>query len=409
MLARMRTIVSETMAGEADRRELGVRFATGIAGMQDLRGVWEALAPDVGEPGFQHQYAWYESFLNNVAQEPDTALFAVVSRGALPVAIVPFVTGRASVFPSARVLQLPDHPHLCLADAILRQGEDPAELIRRVVWALRRSMARGWDVLLFPEVSASSAVNRALTGPWAGFSVREFARESHSLPNAGGYDATAARFPGPFRRDLRRKARRLAETGAVEYCSVEEPEALEKAFRDFLAVEASGWKGENGTRTAIQCNPELVGFYGDLIRCRSVTLRCVINLLYLDGVCIAGEFCLYSHGVLTLLKIGYDESRGNLSPGNVLLDAVLRDWCERPGVRAISLLGDAVWQRSWHPYVEPVYRYWLFNRSLRGLIAWVVRHIWVAARRALMVVKAVSAWVDRWRGTAVMLVTRVCS
>jgi len=131
----------------------------------------------------------------------------------------------------------------------------------------------------------------------------------------------------------------------LNYHSIESADELEEAFTDFLNVEGSGWKGPDGTRTAINCNPELEAFYRGLMQSHTPHSHCVINLLYLDDMCIAAEFCLYCNGVLSLLKIGYLEAHARASPGSLLFDRVLRDWCERPGVRALSLVGDAGWQK----------------------------------------------------------------
>ncbi len=51
-------------------------------------------------------------------------------------------------------------------------------------------------------------------------------------------------------KELRRRWRRLAETGAMLITAATEPAAVGRALDDFLALEAGGWKGRAGTATA---------------------------------------------------------------------------------------------------------------------------------------------------------------
>lgn len=362
-----------TMVQSHDR--LSARLLQGARGLEAIRPAWEELAPRAQPAAFHHQYAWYASYVKHLDADPQSMLFLWVSRGSTTVAILPLKYRKARRIGELRVLQLPSHDHLCVGDALVKRGEDHAAIMNCMIRSLRSREAPKWDELLFPEVPAGSAVDIGLRPLSLRFMVRELARESDSIPNAGGYEATVRRLSGSFRRDLRRKLKHAESCGSLSYRSIESPDQLEKAFRDFLEVEGSGWKGKDGTRTAIICNPELEKFYRGLMQLRTPDSHCVINLLYLDDTCIAAEFCLYSNGVLNLLKIGYLQAHARVSPGSLLLDRVLRDWCERPGIRAVSLLGDAGWQKTWHPEEEPVFRYRVYNRTLRGLLAWLWRLI----------------------------------
>lgn len=369
----MNLTATRVMTIVRSRDSLTVRLLHGVRGLEAIRPAWEELAQHVDPAAFHHQYAWYESYVRHLDDDPRSMLFVWVSRGAKTVAILPLKYRKAKRIGGARVLQLPSHDHFCVADALVRSGENHAAVMDRVIEQLRLSDAPEWDELLFSQVPADSAVDRGLRSRRRMTMVREMDRESDFIPNAGGYAATVQRLSGSFRRDLRRKLKHAESQGQLSYRSIESQDGLEAAFTDFLEVEGSGWKGWHGTRTAINCNPDLEAFYRALMRLHTPDSHCVINLLYLDDICIAAEFCLYCRGVLSLLKIGYTEAHARVSPGSLLLDRVLRDWCERPGVRAVSLVGDAAWQKSWHPAEEPVFRYRVYNRTVRALSMWLWR------------------------------------
>lgn len=362
------------------RENLSVQLLRGKRGLEAIRPVWQQLVEHVDHAAFYHQYAWYENYLNHLESEPERMLFVSVFRGAKIVAILPLIYRKATWAGGLRILQVPFHDYLCVADALIRSGENHAEIMNRVIRQLRSSGSLEWDELLFPEAPAGSCADLGLRNRSWVMTVRETAHGSDHIPNAGGYEATMQRLSGSFKRDLRRKRKHAEKTGALTYRSVESSEQLDEAFKEFLDVEGSGWKGRDGTRTAINCNPEIEGFYRGLMHAGTASSHCVINLMYSNDTCIAAEFCLYCNEVLSILKIGYLESHARVSPGSLLLDCVLQDWCERPGFRAVNLVGNAAWQRTWHPEGKPVFRYRVYNFTLRASFA----RLWRAFRPSLV-------------------------
>lgn len=359
---------------------LAARVYMGLEGLGAIRGTWEALAGEIESGAFYHQYEWYENYVQHLEPEPGDLRFVLVSRGSRTVAILPL-----KYRPSPRIghldsFMVPFHDHLPMVDALMARDEDPRLILECILQQLRIPGSPRWDVLLVPGVSDQSCLGHALGRMSGGWLVKEYAHHSDTIPNEGGHEASAARLSGNFRRNLRKKQKHAEDLGELVYRSVESPDELEAAFSEFLSLEDSGWKGSCGTRTAIACNPRLEAFYRGLLHVRTPAMHCVINLMYLSGVCIAAEFCLFCNATLNLLKIGYLEAYPRISPGNLLLDHVLRDWCERPGLRAVSLVGDAPWQQSWHPESTPLFRYRLYNYTVRGLLVW----LWRRLRPALL-------------------------
>jgi len=371
-----------------DEESLSVRLLRGRRGLEALRPAWEELAEHLTSAAFFHQYAWYENYVCHLEHDPRCLFFALVNRGTRVLAIVPLRYRKPERLGGLRVFQLPSHDHICAADALVRRGEDYGVIMNLVIRQLRRSAVPAWDMLLFPEVPAGSCADLGLRRLPRLFVVCESARDSDYIPNSGGYEATVQRLSGSFKRDLRRKLKHARNSGTLTYRSIESPEKLDEAFEKFLEIEGSGWKGRHGIGTAINCRPELEAFYRGLLHARTASSHCVINLLYLNDACIGAEFCLYCAGALNLLKIGYQESHARVSPGSLLFDFVLRDWCERPGLREISFVGDASWQKTWRPDRRPVYRYRVYNRTARALPARAWRAVrpllvdtWIAMRR----------------------------
>ena len=122
----------------------------------------------------------------------------------------------------------------------------------------------------------------------------------------------------------------------------------------FFDVESFGWKGSQKLGKAIVCKAALHAFHMGLMEEFSLRKRCIINLLWLDGTCIAGQLGLIVGRVLNLLKIGHRESHSNFAPGNLLMEKVLTDAGQGGVLRAVSFVMDPPWAHLWHPEANQV-------------------------------------------------------
>src|SRR3546814_8885107 len=69
-------------------------------------------------------------------------------------------------------------------------------------------------------------------------------------------------------------------------------------------------------------------------------------------------------------KIGYDEAYGKLSPGHLVVDAVLRRYAEDRTIRFMNLIGDMEWQASWRPDRIGILNCYIYRASPQGLLAY---------------------------------------
>jgi CelD/BcsL family acetyltransferase involved in cellulose biosynthesis len=141
-------------------------------------------------------------------------------------------------------------------------------------------------------------------------------------------------------------------------------------YDEFIEVEASGWKGGQGTRSAIKLNANICSFYRELVSTFAFPGNCEINLLKAGSSCLAGQFCLRVGDTYNILKIGYDETYSAMAPGNILLDRLLQDISTRKMFTRVDLISDMAWHRNWRAAQEDVFTLYLFNRSPRGIGAW---------------------------------------
>lgn len=121
-------------------------------------------------------------------------------------------------------------------------------------------------------------------------------------------------------RELRRTVRRLGEAGNLSYSTATEPDAVAEALDDFLALEASGWKGK--ARTAAACDAATLDFVKSAVAGLAGEHKVAIDRLVLDGQPAAVGITLRSGDAAWFWKIAYNENLARYSPGVMLIALV---------------------------------------------------------------------------------------
>lgn len=343
-----------------------VEALEGRAAFDALRDEWNALLArgPVDLPFVRHEWiaAWLDAFA------PDARLRVLSARapGGAAAGFAPLLEVR-----DRGVIRLlaPANDHSCRVEWAL--GPDAAGVVA-ALWAHLRDRLR-WDVLLLrdlpregPTSTLLEPLARAdghLTGRW------ESLRTPY-LPLGDG--PVEARTSAKFRANLRRRARRLAEQGAVAIRREDGRGDLDGALAAFLALEAAGWKGARGT--AIAAEPARALFYTRVARDAAARGALALRALTLDGRPVAIHLGLVHRGVYSLPKTAYLEELGQVSPGQLLHAEVVAE-CEARGLSELDFLGpDMAWKRDWAPRHRPHDWLYVYRPSLAGHAMHILKH-----------------------------------
>lgn len=133
--------------------------------------------------------------------------------------------------------------------------------------------------------------------------------------------------PAPLSRSrskaLRQKRRRLAEQGKVCCTHAVHPVSFGAVLEEFLALEASGWKGQSASRgRAILRHRALSGFFRDALTALSARGLADIAVLRSGGRPVAMQVTLISGPTAFTWKTAYDEAFRTFGPGLLLLEEV---------------------------------------------------------------------------------------
>jgi len=284
-----------------------------------------------------------------------------------------FAVGRPPHLPLApRVLLSPAFPHGYLATPVVDCAA-AADALEAMLDFIARARDLPKTIALDPiraDGSTMLALERVLHGRGtAAFAVAE-AKRPVLASDLDGTQYFEKALSSSSRKKLRQHRRRLGEKGALklEVCSA--PEAVGKAFEEFLALEAAGWKGRRGS--AILCDAAEAGFVREMIAELARRGDAAIHALYLDGRPVSMQIVLRAGPVAFTWKTAYEEAMHDFSPGMLLLEdytkAFLADasiagvdscafdessfmaaWSERQAIAQVWL--DARRGRSWRLFL----------------------------------------------------------
>jgi hypothetical protein len=140
----------------------------------------------------------------------------------------------------------------------------------------------------------------------------------------------AATLSSASRKKLRQHRRRLARLGEVA-TRVYEGATFAPALENFMALEASGWKGRTGA--ALLHEPEVPAFTRTAMNGLARHGCASISTLEVDGEPVASQVILRAGTAAFTWKTAYDERFHDYSPGMLLLETYSAALMADPEVR----------------------------------------------------------------------------
>ena len=246
------------------------------------------------------------------------------------------------------------------------------EEARRALWEELTRLAPHRFHLAQMRVGSSGAEIACNALRSAGYGVLPSVREE-SCPYVvlpGTFDELLASRSRNARQQVRSRRRDLDRAGKVGFRTTCDESDLEPDFDAFVRLEASGWKGREGT--AIASHPKARSFYDGFVPLAAERGWLRLHLLELDGTLIAGTLVVAFGGEGYFLKTGFDESYAQLGPGVVIMAEMLRAACEE-GLRGMDLLGRAdQYKMRWTDTTRPRQRL----RVFRGPVGRIAQRGW---------------------------------
>lgn len=208
---------------------------------------------------------------------------------------------------------------------------DPDEPGRALAGLLAAPRALGLPPrLLMPNLPEEGVLADLLRAHLSGAGTRSasFWRHERALLALDGLSREERRgylghMPGERRRKLRQRLARFEAGGTIAFETLRAPDALAEGLADYVALEASGWKGAAGT--AIAARPAEAAFMREAVARLGRDGRIRIDRLHRAGRTLAASVLLETRDTAWCLKISHDEREARHSPGVELVHRVTRD------------------------------------------------------------------------------------
>jgi CelD/BcsL family acetyltransferase involved in cellulose biosynthesis len=349
--------------------DMEVQTIEDIFRLRDLRSRWEEAAPsNLIEPW--QSFSWIEAAATAFSEDHHLRVLAVTGAGGM----------RA------------------LAPLVLKPSEQPLRPMR--IDLLGGEEMKEPNRLIALDPDAMEMLTDSIVAE------RTYPIRLSRLPDDGVVDSLAAKFtragwitktismPYPYldlsrdpvisrsvREDIRRARRKAGKRGEVrsETVTVRDGAALLEKLNAAFRIEASGWKGRNGT--SILSNPRRREFferYACSARSEDV-LR--LEFLYIDDRPVAAQYGVESAGAFWLLNIGYDEEYREGSPGKLLMEESIKRAKER-GVARYNFLGkEEQWLSRWSTSTQNTLVLAAYRRNPHGVIAMISDALYLLAKR----------------------------
>jgi CelD/BcsL family acetyltransferase involved in cellulose biosynthesis len=318
----------------------------GLAALQPIAPEWRALAARAVEPNVFYEPAFALAAAPVFGADAGAVLVRSGGRltGLFPARIERWRGGQSSIVgwthpfaPLGTPLVDRDEPQAVIAawlDHLSRDPAMPAQLLLQLV-PERGAFAAALDAVLANEGRRSLAFGR-----------HERALLAPGSERRGYLDrAISARK----RKKLRRHRQRLEDIAPVTLATTAGAADIEAALKDFLVLEASGWKGL--AQTAIVNDPAVKNFVRSAVLALAADGQARIDRLLFNGIAIAATMTLASGDTAWCWKIAYNEGLARSSPGVQLICDLTESLLAGPQPRRVDSCASPD-----HPMIDHVWR-----------------------------------------------------
>jgi hypothetical protein len=297
--------------------------------------------------------AWIDAFLRHKLTPNERWFCSFAYFGDRLVGVLPIiVTPHPLLGSSWPILRTPLDVHTPSGDVLL--DRDYAAAAFKALMIEVGSQVPNHVGLDFKAVRSNSSVWEALEDGVDGYLMRRGLRSRWSLLKVdGAFNAYQASL-GKIRENVRRGRRKLEKRGVVSVEMRKGADASEDFFAEFLALEAYGWKGRNGT--AMLNDSNVVAFYTTLIRNFAAQGYWEWHAIRVDSQLVVAGMGARCGAGLMLPKYTFNEDFADCMPGSLLIGEIVKDAFARPELDEINPMSksapDHFWRMSEDEYTD---------------------------------------------------------
>ena len=374
-------------ASAAPGKEWWIEIATDRASLEKHVPAWERLAACTVEPNVFYEPWMFLPGLDAFGEHRKLACVLVYRRPDELCGFFPFERLRRFKQLPVGALELWDHRYGFLSTPLLHR-DWPRETLHAFFDGVATS--RLCSLLSWPKVHGDGPFHHALLEVLNERRMLSFVDSIHTralLRRDASAEAYLSKITSSGRKQWRRLRKRLAEEGRLESRALTADDDVQAWIDAFLRVEASGWKGQDGTALASAGDRT----YFETIA-RNAFARGQLHMLglFLDHRAIAMQCNFLSGSGAFAFKIAFDEAFAKFSPGIQL---------ELDNIDDLHRRTSTTWMDSCvDPGPHMIDRLWLDRRVIQSVVIATSRWVGNAVVGALPLARACKRmWVGEGR------------
>lgn len=375
------------MKSISEDKSIEVGVVTDLGGAQSLEREWDDLLDGSDCKDVTYSFRWYANWLRSFAANGKVRIMTTRENGRLT-SILPLIEGEY-MLRRRRVKALLSMTNLHSVRYDMISAEDcERNLGRCLAKAFDESEA---DFMVLSLVPEESLIIRYLANACRGVGCRFLVRNQHEnrlVLTQPSFAQFFGSLSSKFRKNVNAAERKACARGELRLVSLDDENLLESYLDRGVTIEASGWKGEQGS--AIIQAPHIRSFYEKIARdfFRKGWLR--LYLLENSGEDISFYFCVGNYGVVRAIKIGVRQEYAGIGPGMLITKKVLEE-IHRCGTIATWDFcgGSARWKSDWSNASERYHSIYIFKNNIFGRMLYAgaraysrFKHVAFAGRRS---------------------------
>ncbi len=323
---------------------LRLEKAASVDELKSHADAWDKLVEQSPSRIPAASYAWVSSCLEHLLKPEEHWVCLFAYDGVELVGVVPVVSNGGRDLKSSAHLSIASNPHTFSVDFLTLQGREH-EVIPFLLSSLH-TCCPAWTELRCPRISELSATRAVLENSshdhlWA----EKMRIRGNYIHSVGPFNDYLGRLDKNFARNLQRVSRKIEDLDGFELLFLTGADAKPELIREFAAVEASGWKGREGS--AILKSERLMRFYTSLAQRLAVRGWLEWHILRAEDRSVACHMAVRMGSKVLLWKIAFDEDFQSYAPGNVLMMSTFRRAFLDPGIDEVDCLTDSKWNVNW--------------------------------------------------------------
>jgi len=357
----IRTVDTVSRDQQCSRHTMSVVVVDDPEVLEDYVQAWEELAEEAVEAN-----PFYESWmlipaLRALATGKDVRVVLVISvEGGQPFLCGVFPVERKTKYKGVPVatFSLWQHIYCALCTPLIRIGYARECLDAFLDWLATEC---GGPLMEFNLVPGEGPFHKLLTEHLLERGNSSLVSESYERavfrPGRTLDEYLHVAISSRHRRDMRRKLRRLSERGRIAFDELDVEADTERWIEEFLTLEASSWKGKEGS--AFACSEANRNYFITIAKEAFARGRLMMSAMRLDGKPVAQKFSLLAGCASFAFKISYDESYAYFSPGMLL---------EVENIGSLHRRSDIEWMDSCATPIHFINRIWPDRRKIQTLL-----------------------------------------